>query len=513
MIAAAYVGYQGSRSIHENAQELVRGHFVVSGRGAELEAEIEKRSQELLDELEMVLGVCLVLTFGCAAATVFSTRRAFRRLEWQAEELDRVSWQMLQDQEVVARRFSHEMHDELGQSLTGLKSMLKRMKGPGFVENRVECLEILDGVLANVRELSQLLRPMILDDFGLDAGLRWLTERFSERTQISADYTSHSPKRLSDDQETHLFRIAQEALTNIARHSGATEAKVRPDTTGDRVLLRIEDNGRGMPAEAQTKPSLGMVGMRARARHVGGVFEKRIRKQADCAWRFKLRRVILPRRTAVPRMNKKTRILLADDHTVVRKGIRMILSAQPDLEVVAAAKNGLEAVSEAERTLPDVVIMDVNMESLNGIEAARRIAEISPRTRVLALSMHRDAVYVRKMLRAGAKGYLVKDADDDALLDAVRAVARGEAYLSPSVAEAVLTDYRKHVTNPVDLLTSREREVLQLIAEGSTNKDIANQLSLSVYTVEGHRSRLMEKLNLHSTGDLVRFAIRNGFIS
>ncbi len=211
--------------------------------------------------------------------------------------------------------------------------------------------------------------------------------------------------------------------------------------------------------------------------------------------------------------NKKTRILLVDDHTVVRKGIRMILSAQPDLEVVAEAKNGLEAVTEAERTQPDVVIMDVNMEGLNGIEGARRIGEICPRTRVLALSMHRDAVYVREMLRAGAKGYLVKDADDDALLDAVRAVARGEAYLSPSVADAVLTDYRKHVTNPVDLLTAREREVLQLIAEGKTNKDIANQLSLSVYTVEAHRSRLMEKLNLHSTGDLVRFAIRNGFIS
>lgn len=212
-------------------------------------------------------------------------------------------------------------------------------------------------------------------------------------------------------------------------------------------------------------------------------------------------------------MSKKTRILLVDDHTVVRKGIRMILSAQPDLEVVAEAKNGLEAVTEAERTQPDVVIMDVNMEGLNGIEGARRVAEVSPRSRVLALSMHRDAVYVREMLRAGAKGYLVKDADDDALLDAVRAVARGDAYLSPSVADAVLTDYRKHVTNPVDLLTAREREVLQLIAEGKTNKDIANQLSLSVYTVEAHRSRLMEKLNLHSTGDLVRFAIRNGFIS
>lgn len=211
--------------------------------------------------------------------------------------------------------------------------------------------------------------------------------------------------------------------------------------------------------------------------------------------------------------SKRTRILLADDHAVVRKGFSMILSAQPDFEVVGEARNGNEVVAEAERLQPDVIVMDVSMPEMNGIEGTRRVADVSPRTRVLALSMHRDAVYVREMLRAGAKGYLVKDADDDALLDAVRAVARGEAYLSPSVADAVITDYRKHVTNPVDLLTAREREVLQLIAEGKTNKDIAGTLNLSVYTVEAHRSRLMEKLNLHNTGDLVRFAIRNGFIS
>ncbi|MFN9754439.1 MAG: response regulator [bacterium] len=212
-------------------------------------------------------------------------------------------------------------------------------------------------------------------------------------------------------------------------------------------------------------------------------------------------------------MGKKIRILLVDDHTVVRRGIRMILSAQPDMEVVAEGKNGFEAIEAAGKTQPDVVIMDVNMEGMNGIEGARRIVESLPRCRVLALSMHRDAVYVREMLKAGAKGYLVKDADDDALLDAVRAVARGDAYLSPSVADSVLTDYRRHVTNPMDLLTAREREELQLIAEGQTNKDIASQLSLSVYTVEAHRGRLMEKLNLHSTGELVRFAMRNGFIS
>jgi RNA polymerase sigma factor (sigma-70 family) len=156
--------------------------------------------------------------------------------------------------------------------------------------------------------------------------------------------------------------------------------------------------------------------------------------------------------------------------------------------------------------------MDVSMPELNGIEGTRRIAELCPRARVLALSMHRDSVYVREILRAGARGYLVKDADDETLLQAVRAVARGEGYISSAVADAVLNDYRKHVSNPIDLLTSREREVIQMIAEGKTNKEIANALNLSVYTVEAHRGRIMEKLNLHNTGDIVRFAIRNGLI-
>jgi two-component system response regulator NreC len=210
--------------------------------------------------------------------------------------------------------------------------------------------------------------------------------------------------------------------------------------------------------------------------------------------------------------SKKYRILLADDHSVVRQGFRLILENQTDMEVVGEASNGREAVHIAESLQPDVIVMDVTMPELNGIEATRRIGELAPRARVLALSMHKDSVYVREILRAGAKGYLLKDAAGNDLLAAVRAVARGEGYLSPAVSDAVLTDYRKHVTNPIDLLTSREREVLQMIAEGKTNKEIANSLQLSVYTVEAHRGRVMEKLNLHSTGELVRFALRNGLI-
>jgi two-component system response regulator NreC len=208
----------------------------------------------------------------------------------------------------------------------------------------------------------------------------------------------------------------------------------------------------------------------------------------------------------------KTRILLADDHAVVRKGFRLILESQPDMEVVGEAANGRETISLAEQLKPDLAIVDVSMPELNGIEATRRLAEASPRTRVLALSMHKDSVYVREILRAGAKGYLLKDAADGDLLVAVRAVSRGEGYLSPAVSEAVLSDYRRHVTDPIDLLSSREREVLQMIAEGKTNKEIAAALNLSVYTVEAHRGRIMEKLNLHNTSDMVRFALRNGLI-
>jgi len=208
----------------------------------------------------------------------------------------------------------------------------------------------------------------------------------------------------------------------------------------------------------------------------------------------------------------KIRILLADDHRVVRKGFRRILEDQPDMEVVGEASDGRQAVELATQLAPDVLVMDVTMPRLNGIEAARQLAKACPRLRVLALSMQKDGVYVREMLRAGARGYLLKESTEADLLAAVRAVAAGQAWLSPEVSDAVLEDYRKHVTNPMDLLSAREREVLQLIAEGRTNKEIATQLGLSVYTVEAHRGNLMEKLNLHSGNELVRFAVRHGVV-
>ena len=209
---------------------------------------------------------------------------------------------------------------------------------------------------------------------------------------------------------------------------------------------------------------------------------------------------------------KRTRILLVDDHALVRQGFKMILGAQADMEIVGEAGNGREAIHLAEELRPDIVVMDVAMPELNGIEATRRLLASLPHTRVIALSMHKDSVYVRETLRAGARGYLLKDSPAGDLVTAVRSVASGESYLSPAVSNAVLDDYRRHVTNPIDLLTTREREVLQMLAEGKTNKEIAVVLNLSVYTVDAHRGRIMEKLNLHSINELVRFAVRNGLI-
>jgi DNA-binding NarL/FixJ family response regulator len=204
-------------------------------------------------------------------------------------------------------------------------------------------------------------------------------------------------------------------------------------------------------------------------------------------------------------------ILLADDHTIVRQGLKLILSAHADLKVVGEAANGREAVELAAKLQPDIVLLDVQMPELNGMEATRKMVAANPRIRILVLSMHKEAVYVREILRAGARGYILKDAIDTELLSAIRSVANGDGYISPAVSGA-LNDKVKDLNDPVGLLSAREREVLLLIAEGKTNKEIATRLNLSVYTVDSHRGKIMEKLNLHSAGELVRFAMKNGLV-
>ncbi len=245
-------------------------------RVAETERQIEDESRQLATRSILLLGACLALALLCAVLTVAFARKSIRNIEWHASELGRVSWHMLQSQEATARRFSHELHDELGQSLAAVRANLTSADAQDWTHRREDCVQLVDSAIANVRELSQLLRPVILDDFGLDASLRWLSERFSQRTNIRVDYNSSFHDRLADETETHLFRIAQEAFTNVARHSGATEVQVELSERDGTVTLTVQDNGRGLSQDDENySPSLGMTGMRARARQVGGEFRSK----------------------------------------------------------------------------------------------------------------------------------------------------------------------------------------------------------------------------------------------
>jgi DNA-binding NarL/FixJ family response regulator len=215
-------------------------------------------------------------------------------------------------------------------------------------------------------------------------------------------------------------------------------------------------------------------------------------------------------------IKKPIRVLLADDHALVRAGFRVLLQSLPDMEVVAEAGDGREALRLIGLHQPNVVLMDIGMPGLNGLEAAARVAEESPQIRVIILSMHATEEYVLRALRAGAVGYLLKDAGTAELELAVRAVVRGETYLSPAVSKHVISEYVQRMgpkSNSFDQLTPRHREILQLIAEGQTTKEIAQTLKLSVKTVETYRTQLMERLDIHDIAGLVRYAIRTGLIS
>lgn len=211
-------------------------------------------------------------------------------------------------------------------------------------------------------------------------------------------------------------------------------------------------------------------------------------------------------------------IILADDHAVMRRGLRLLLEQQEDFQVVGEAGNGREAVIMAESLTPDVAVLDITMPNLNGIEAAHQISAKHLGVAIVVLSMHADEGYVLRALKAGARGYLLKESTERDLVQAIRSVIDGKAFFSPIVSRLLVEDYvrqmqAKDLDDSYDLLSPREREILQLVAEGRTNKDIAAMLNLSLYTVETHRSNILEKLNLHSVPELILYAVRKGVIA
>ncbi|GCE20620.1 response regulator [Dictyobacter kobayashii] len=213
----------------------------------------------------------------------------------------------------------------------------------------------------------------------------------------------------------------------------------------------------------------------------------------------------------------KIRILLADDHTILRAGLKMMLNAQPDMEVVGEAQDGRQAIQEAQRIQPDVILMDITMPDINGIEATKQIKRLLPDVRILVLTMHEHDEYVFQALRAGAAGYMLKEAADTELITAIHVIKSGQFYLSPTAQSVVVGDYLQRVRtgeerDSYSSLTEREREILKLVAEGHTNNQIAERLIISPKTVDTHRTHIMDKLNLHSRAELVKYAMRRGLL-
>jgi DNA-binding NarL/FixJ family response regulator len=215
---------------------------------------------------------------------------------------------------------------------------------------------------------------------------------------------------------------------------------------------------------------------------------------------------------------RKLSIVLGDDHTLLRQGLRKILEERPDWEVVAEAGDGRDAVRQILATTPDVAILDIGMPLLNGIEATRQVVRRLPECRVLILSMHADEAYIIQALKAGAKGYMLKDSADSDLIRGVAAIAAGKSFFSPAAAKVMLDDYLRHlaekgIADRYESLSEREREIFQLVAEGRSNKEVAELLSVSPATVETHRAHILQKLDVHNTAELVLYAVRRGVIS
>lgn len=446
-------------------------------------------------------------------------------------DLERLSAKLVFAQEEERRSLARELHDAVGQALTAIKmEMGVALRGATDSRTRAaldDARTIAESTLQSVRDLSQLLRPSMLDDFGLPEALGAYLRNFSTRTGIRTELSlGRMSDRLPPEIEVCVYRIVQEALTNIARHSGASSCTVVLFPRRGTLTLSIEDDGRGIDETTtravDARRGLGLIGMRERAQALAGSFVIENRSEGGTRVTVLLPEVIAaaapesPQQLAGCPTVARLRILLADDHTVVRQGLRKILEERPEWEVVAEAGDGREAVRQAEALKPDIAIIDISMPLLNGIEATGQIIKRSPSTRVLVLTMYSDEAYVNQVLKAGATGYLLKDSADVDLLQAVSVVAKGQSFFSPAIARLVLDDYLELVDTGIadryELLSSREREVFQLIAEGKVNKETAALLNISPSTVETHRARIMEKLDLHSAAEIVLYAARRGVI-
>ncbi|HLJ68925.1 MAG TPA: PAS domain S-box protein [Chloroflexota bacterium] len=443
----------------------------------------------------------------------------------------------LQAQEDERKRIARDLHDQTVQALTTLLINLdlaeRRLpEGGGDAASALARVRsIAKRALDETRTLAHSLRPPILDDIGLVAALEALGEEYTQtygvRVVVESEGGVESDTRLPAPIETVLFRVAQEALTNACKHARGSEVRIGFTLDGGYRTLTVSDNGQGFDAQQLAVSGhhggLGLDGMRERAALVGAKLH--IDSAPEKGTRVTLRVPVgdIERRCQAddPETGHRSaetsstlNVLLVDDHAMVREGLKMILETQLGIRITGEAEDGRQALDLVERLRPDVVVMDIAMPDLNGFDATRQIKRRFPEVKVLILTSHENRQYVTQIAKTGADGCLLKRSAGTELVTALETLQAGRRYVSPSVAGTLLDDYRVRIDQGgEDLLTEREREVVQLVAEGHTNQGIARKLGISIKTVETHRTNIMEKLGATDRTDLVKYAIRTGMIS
>ncbi|HEV3329891.1 MAG TPA: response regulator [Bryobacteraceae bacterium] len=451
------------------------------------------------------------------ALDVTEQRQAEEALNLANQQLRQLTLDLLHSQDYERRRIARELHDSTSQVLAALSINLSRLQNSeiGLPRKQALLAESIDLAAASSREIrtvTYLLHPPLLDEVGLVSALQTYAEGFEQRTGVHIELNIPPDfGRLDGAAEMALFRIVQEGLGNVHRHSGSPVAIIVVERDATDVRLVLQDRGCGLSAKAKSQGKesvrfgVGLLGMRERVEQLGGELEI---ASTEAGTRLNVR-------LRSEKTMDKLRILVVDDHQLVRKGVvAAIEDGRPDWEVCGEASNGREAVAAAERLDPDIVVMDISMPDMSGLEATRQIVKANSKRRVLIVSMHQSEQIVRDVLDSGARGYILKSDAGTELMGALESLQHNKPFFTSKIAEVLLRGYLDGPTSdkalPPSPVSHREREIIQLVAEGKSNKEVANTLNISPKTVETHRARIMAKLDLHSISDLVRYAIRNG---
>lgn len=457
---------------------------------------------------------------------------AARIAEYQ-EQLRSLASELALTEQRERRRIAQALHDQVGHMLAGIKFKLGELRDARKDPVVSDTLELIEQAIRSSRNLTYELSPPVLHELGLGAALEWLVHQLRANYGIAGDYIDdHQPKPLGEDMRVVLFQAVRELLMNVAKHSQASSARVEAAVDNGILVISVSDDGIGFDPRTLKKPGLsaggyGLFSIRERLTHMGGQLQMDSAKGRGS--RIEMRAPLFVPGPSLPsngeaglaagQPSRLIRILIADDQNLTREGLRLLLEKLPDIQVVGEAGDGEAAVEQCRHLAPDVVVMDIAMPRLNGIEATKRILTENPAIKVIGLSMHADGQFVLEMLRAGAAGYLLKDCAQQDLAQAIRAVDANLTFLSPGIADSVVQDYVQgrsapppEQPRPAPVLTARETEVLALMAEGINSKQSAERLGVSVKTIESHRQHIMAKLELHSVAELTKYAIRAGLV-